>query len=95
MEKVRVYTHLVRVYGGVACLIIVSLLALVWPWLEFSGKGEGICTFGEGIWWGGLFENSVSPGQETGMEYGFWTKKWDPDLNPELDNILDLLTNVG
>ena len=27
--------------------------------------------FGEGIWWGGLFENSVSPGPETEMEYGF------------------------
>ena len=35
---------------------------------------------------GGLFENIVSLGPETGMEYGFWTKKWDPDLNLELDN---------
>ena len=34
---------------------------------------------------GGPFENSVSPGPETEMEYGFWTKKWD--LNLELDNI--------
>ena len=25
VEKVRVYTHLVRVYGGVVCLKIVSL----------------------------------------------------------------------
>ena len=33
---------------------------------------------------GGPFENSVSPGPETEMEYGFWTKKWD--LNLELDN---------
>ena len=34
---------------------------------------------------GGQFENSVSPGPETEMEYGFWTKKWD--LNLELDNL--------
>ena len=33
---------------------------------------------------GGPFENSVSPGPETEMECGFWTKKWD--LNLELDN---------
>ena len=38
------------------------------------------------VYGGGLFENSVSPGPETEMEFGFWTKKWDPDLNLELDN---------
>ena len=48
--------------------------------------------FGEGIWWGGLFENSVSPGPETEMEYGFQTKERDLDLNLELDN--NFLRNV-
>ena len=32
-------------------------------------KGEGICRFGEGIWWGGLFDYSVTPG--TAIEIGF------------------------
>ena len=36
-------------------------------WEEFSVKGEGICTFGEGIWWGGLFDYSVTPGPGLAM----------------------------
>ena len=35
------------------------------------------------VYGGGLFENSVSPGPETEMEYGFQTKERDL----ELDNI--------
>ena len=33
------------------------------------------------VYGGGLFENSVSPGPETEMEYGFQTKERDLELD--------------